>query len=410
MSWNFPGPIATVRSLGLCLLLVLAGCSGNDGQGADSEMEWLPSWATSIQGLEDKPDHQPPITLEGNTLRQFLWPTFSGETVRIQLSNEKGEAPLEISRVHLARAATGSDPGNSFGQIDASSDVALTFDGEAGVTIPPGQTAWSDPVDFPLRKIELTAISIQFGNRVPGELSTHPGSRATSYFAEGDRVSQPALPGAQTRDRWYLLNALEVMAPPEAFAIAVLGDSITDGYGVLNAFQRWPDFLTLAIEADPELAGRVSVLNFGMGANNLTISGPDQDSGLVRFERDVLPRDKIRYLVVLEGVNDIKFSGVQAKPIIDAYRQIVDRAHAAGITVYGSTITPMSENNPVRNVVNASIRNDGYFDAVIDLDAAIRDPVAPDNIAQEFDKDGLHPNVAGYEAMGRAVDLSLFKL
>lgn len=396
----------------ILLLGLFAGSVSGDmsgGTGSGPAMKWLPSWATSMQGLEDKPDHHPPITLAGSTLRQFVWPTFSGETVRIQFSNEKGETPLDIARAHIARADTADDPGNSSGRIDKATSVAFTFDDAAGVVIPPGQTVWSDPIDFSLRKMELTAISLRFGDRTPEELTTHPGSRTTSYFSAGDHVSQVDLPGAQTRDRWYIINALDVMAPSSAFAIAVLGDSITDGYGVMNAFQRWPDHLALAIDADPGLADTVSVLNFGMGANLLTLSSPDQDSGLARFERDVLPREGIRYLIVLQGVNDIKFGNVQAGSLIDAYRQIVSAANAAGITVYGSPITPMSENNANRNAVNHSIRNDGYFDAVIDLDAVLRDENAPDEFAPEYLNDGLHPNLAGYQAMGNSVNLDLFR-
>jgi lysophospholipase L1-like esterase len=247
---------------------------------------------------------------------------------------------------------------------------------------------------------------MQFGNAVPPEITGHPGSRTTSYIVAGDAVSQQGLAGAETRPRWYFIDAIEVMAPSDAYAIALLGDSITDGYGVLDQFARWPDFLTLAIQNDPRIADSRSVLNFGMGANNLTSSSMYQDSGVLRFQRDVPPRDKIKWLIVFEGINDI-IGGVQAEPIIAAYRQIIEQAHAEGILVYGSPITP---NGPsaVRTAVNDWIRTSGEFDEVIDLDAVIRDPNAVDNIAAMFNNDGLHPNIAGYEAMGNAVDLSLF--
>ncbi len=392
--------------------LPLAGAGGTaPGTGGSAGVvpgtfEWLPSWATTIQSTE--PNNLPPA-LGNNTLRQFVWPTVSGQEIRIQLSNEKGSGPVEIQKVHIARARTEANPGNSAGQIDATTDAAFTFGGSPSVTIPAGQTVWSDALAFNLQEIQLTAVTMQLGAAVPPEITGHPGARTTSYIANGDVVSQEALAGAQTRDRWYFINAIEVMAPAEAFAIAVLGDSITDGYGVLNQFARWTDFLTLAIQNDAQIAETRSVLNFGMGANNLTVSGQYQDSGVVRFGRDVVPRDKIKWLIVLEGINDIVYSNVQAQPIIDAYRLIIQQAHAEGILVYGSPITPTAQGNTaVRAQVNEWIRTSGEFDEVIDLESVIRDPNDANAILATFNNDGLHPSVAGYQAMGNSVDLSLF--
>lgn len=371
--------------------------------GVPASMEWLPSWATSIQSTE--PNNLPP-PLANNTLRQFVWPTVSGGQIRIQLSNEKGSGPVEIQKVHIAKAATQNDPANSGGQIDTATDAAFLFSGQPSVSIPAGQTVWSDALDYPLQEIQLTAITMQLGAAVPPEITGHPGARTTSYVSSGDVVAQQAMANAQTRDRWYFINAIEVMAPSDAYAIALLGDSITDGYGVLNRFARWSDFLTLAIQADPMIADTRSVLNFGMGANALTGSSQYQDAGVLRFERDVLPRAKIKWLIVFEGINDIN-GGALAQPLIDAYTQIIDKAHAQGILVYGSPITP---NGPsaVRSAVNEWIRTSGAFDRLIDFEAVIRDPNAPDNIAPMYNNDGLHPSIAGYEAMGNAVPLSLF--
>jgi lysophospholipase L1-like esterase len=375
---------------------------GSDG-GAAGGLEWLPSWATTIQRTE--PNNLPP-PLANTTLRQFVWPTVSGREIRIQLSNEKGTTPVDILQVHIAMALTQDNPANSGGQIDTSTDAAFTFNGVENVTIPAGQTVWSDALDFPLQEIRLTAVSMQFGGAVPVEITGHPGARTTSYVVNGDAVAQQGLAGAQTRDRWYFINAIEVMAPSDAYAIALLGDSITDGYGVLNQFSRWCDYMTLAIQNDARIADNRSVLNFGMGANNLTSSNTNQDAGVIRFERDVLTRDKIKWLVVFEGINDI-IGGVQAQPIIDAYRQIIQKAHEKGILVYGSPITP---NGPsaVRTAVNDWVRTSGEFDQVIDFDATIRDPNNVDAILPMYNNDGLHPSIAGYEAMGNSVDLSLF--
>ncbi|HTV22933.1 MAG TPA: GDSL-type esterase/lipase family protein [Polyangiaceae bacterium] len=378
--------------------------AGDAGGGVVGALEWLPSWATTIQSTE--PNNLPPA-LNNNTLRQFVWPTVSGQQIRIQLSNEKGSGPVDIQKVHIARAPTaGGTSGNSNGTIDPATDVAFTFSGAPNVTIPPGQTVWSDPLDYSLQEITLNAVTMQLGANVPPEITGHPGSRETSYIANGDAVTQQGLAGAQTRDRWYFINAIEVMAPSDAFAIAALGDSITDGYGVLNQFGRWPDIMTLAIQNDPRIADNRSVLNFGMGANTLTSSSQYQDAGRLRFERDVLTRDKIKWLIVFEAINDIN-GGTQAQPIINAYSEIIQLSHDKGILVYGVTITPNGA-NAVRDAVNNWIRTSGEFDAVIDFDALIRNPNDPNSIQPNFNNDGLHPSLAGYEAMGNSVDLSLF--
>lgn len=378
--------------------------SGGTGTGG---LTWLPSWATTIQSTET--GNLPTTPLANNTLRQFVWPTVSGQQIRIQLSNERGATPVDIQKVHIAMALTQADPGNSGGQVDPATDLAFTFNGMASVTIPAGETVWSDALDFPLQEIKLTAVTMQLGAGVPTAITGHPGARTTSYIASGDEVAQQSLTVAETRDRWYFINAIEVMAPSEAYAIAVLGDSITDGFGVLNRFARWTDFLTLAIQNDAQIADNRSVLNFGMGANNLTVSGAFQDSGEVRFGRDVLPRDKVKWLIVLEGINDIVYSNVQAQPIIDAYGRIIEQAHEQGILVYGGTITPTNQGSAtIREEVNTWIRTSGAFDEVIDFAATIGDPGDANAILPMYNNDGLHPNDAGYEAMGNAVDLSLF--
>jgi len=380
---------------------------GGTGQGGDAE-EWLPSWATSIQRTEES--NLPP-PLAATTLRQFIWPTFSGSQIRLQLSNEKGSSPVVIERVHVARA------GAAAGEIEPDTDTELLFSGVPQVTIPPNATIWSDPADFMLEELTKTAISIHFTS-VPTEITGHPGSRSTSYIASGNLVSEAALPGAQTRDRWYFIDTLEVMAPADAYAIAALGDSITDGYGILNDFARWPDFLTLALKNDATLSGRVAVLNFGMGANSLLAGNGFQDSGLVRFERDVLGRSKIRWLIVLHGVNDVGNQSDLAlvDRVTAAYQEIAERGREAGILVYGSPLLPFKNHSyaggqalTIRSQINDWVRTSGAFDQVLDLAAAVADPADPEQLLAAFSNDGLHPSRAGYEAMGNAVDLSLFR-
>lgn len=384
-----------------------AGASaGGGGAGpAPSEMEWLPSWGTTLQRTEDS--NEPP-PLAGKTLRQFIWPSYTGSEIRIELSNERGNGPVEMSKVHIAHA----EPLGQ-GRIDASTDAAFTFGGSESVTIPQGERVWSDPLTFDFQEMQPMAVSILFGASAPADVTGHPGARTTSYIANGDVVSEAGISG-ETRDRWYYLRMVDVMAPADAYAVAVLGDSITDGYGVLNEFARWPDFLNVAINEDPMIADKVSVLNFGMGANSLTSGNADMDAGTERFERDVLGRqDKIRWLIVLIGVNDLIYGNVQAGPITAAYQSIVDQSHAAGILVFGSPITPFSSHTQgaplgVRTQVNDWVNTSGVFDAVVDLAAAVADPGNAEQLNPPMSNDGLHPNTAGYEAMGNTVDLTLF--
>jgi lysophospholipase L1-like esterase len=389
-----------------------AGAGGSAGTGGSAgspgTLEWLPSWATTIQRTETS--NKPMTALGGNTLRQFVWPTVSGSQVRIQLSNERGNGPVDIAKVHIAMAKTSSDPNNSMGAIDAATDKAFTFGGMPNVTIPVGQTVWSDAVDFSLQEIKLTAVSIQFGATVPSDITGHPGARTTSYIANGDAVATETISSVETKERWYFINAIEVMAPADAFAIALLGDSITDGYGTLNDFSRWSDFLTLELKKDPARATTRSVLNFGMGANTLTGTvGGDQDPGTERFKRDVLKRDKIKWLVVMEGVNDINATPpTPTNTLTAAYQDIVTQAEAKGIEVFISPITPMNAANATRTAVNQWIRASANYNAGVDLDMAIRDPNNVDNTLAQYKNDDLHPNKAGYKAMGESIDLTLF--
>ena len=391
--------------------------TGTSTTGGTPSMEWLPSWATSIQLTEDR--NAPTESLANKTLRQFVYPTYSGNQIRIQLSNEKGTGPVEISKVHIAKAQQlGS------GAIDASTDVAFSFSGSASVTIPVGETVWSDPLEFDLQAMQPMAVTMLLGATVPGNtgITGHPGARTNSYLANNDVVSEASISGSKY-ERWYFINAIEVMAPAEAFAIVAFGDSITDGYGVHDAFQRWPDYLTAAIKQDPDLKDLVSVLDAGNGGNSLLSGDGYIDAGVDRVPRDILARPKVKHVVVLFGVNDIlygTFPGGTAQGMADAivggYQDIVDACHGAGVKVYGSPITPFGANdsdsnkNSARTLVNQAVLAGAIFDGVIDFATVlVQSGSNPEAIQQSLNNDGLHPNTLGYEAMANAVDLGLFK-
>ena len=374
------------------------------------EDAWLGTWGTAVQRTE--PRNLPPVALSGTTLRQIVRPSVGGGRMRLHLSNVFGDAPVVLTDVRVA-ASLGE------GVIYPATDAALSFDGRPGITIPPGGSVVSDPLVYDLAARTDLAITMHVVSISDSVVTGHPGSRTTSYIAEGNGVSAPALPDATRTDHWYIIEGIDVERSGEA--VAILGDSITDGRGSgTNEQNRWPDVLADRLGANPA-TDDVAVLNMGVGGNCVLRAclGP---SALDRFERDVIDRAGVTSLVVLEGVNDIGGSPPDrsahvAQDLIAAYREMSDRARAHGIRVYGATILPFGESfydspehEAARQTVNDWIRTSGAFDAVIDLDAALRDPDAPTMLRQDADTgDHLHPNEAGHRQIGEAIDLTLFE-
>lgn len=350
--------------------------------------------------------------LSGNTLRQALRVSIGGSQLRLHLSNQYGHSPLVVRAASLAHYA-GS------GRIETGSGRAILFDGQAGVTIPAGGTVVSDPLTFELEPMADLALTTWLGD-VPDDLTGHPGSRTTSYIAPGHALDDPSMAGAVTTDHWYVMTGIDVVAPGAA-GVTILGNSITDGRGsTTNGNDRWPDMLSRRLRANPGTE-RVAVLNQGIGGNCVIRSclGP---TGMDRFERDILDPPGVRWVIVYEGVNDI--GGVRgaaasdsiARSLIESYRVMIRQAHARGLRIYGATLLPFAgsgygsiEHEAARNTVNRWIRESGEFDAVIDFDAALRDPDDPTRLRPEADTgDHLHPNAEGYRLMAEAIDLSLF--
>ncbi|WP_437736830.1 SGNH/GDSL hydrolase family protein [Sorangium sp. So ce1335] len=392
------------------------GTGGSPGEGGGGgtpgDARWVGTWSTGPQLTE--PHNNPPAEpgLANNTLRQVIYTSIGGSSVRLLLSNEFGDGPVTMQSVHVADSTTADG-------IAAGTDTALTFDGSPSVTIPVGQAVFSDPVDYDLKPISKLAVTIRFGS-VPAGITGHPGSRTTSYIQAGDGVSAATLTSPVTTDHWYYITGLDVMAGPEASALVVLGDSITDGRGsTTNGNNRWPDFLSRRLRANPETA-QVAVLNLGIGGNTV-LSGGLGPTAKARFQRDVLDQRGARYLIIYEGVNDIGNAAAGSGPtvadgLIDAFGEFIDKAHEKGMLVYGIPILPFNGHNyystereAARQEVNEWIRTSGEFDAVIDLDAVVRDPSDPSKLQDSLDdNDWLHLNPTGYETMADAVDLSLF--
>lgn len=375
---------------------------------------WVSSWAAAQIPVDSK--DALPIG-QDLTLRQLVRITSGGGAIRLRISNAFGNAPLEIRGVHIAKASSLASS-----QIDVATDKPVTFNGAADVTIPAGADYLSDPLAIGVSNFTTLAVSIHFAG-LPQRQTGHPGSRATSYFAPGNQLGDADLRDARTVDRWYYLDGIDVAPSNAPAGIAVVGDSIVDGHGVVsNTNTRWTDYLA------ERLKGRLAVLNVGIGSNCLAEScvGPTVPA---RLDRDVLSRSGVRYVIVLEGVNDLGMLTRDAPVSAEAHRasvqrmigalaQATKRAHERGIKLIGATIMPYggsgyyhpsAANDADRAAVNAWIRKPGNVDAVIDFDALMRDPAHPNKLKREFDSgDGLHPSPAGYRFMGTIVPLSLF--
>ncbi|WP_419815304.1 SGNH/GDSL hydrolase family protein [Glacieibacterium sp.] len=388
--------------------------------GALAKDHWVAGWATSLQAPEER-NRVADADLTDATLRQVVRLTIGGSKLRVIVSNAFGTEPLRVDAVHIGLS---SDPATS--RIAAGSDRALTFDGSPAVIIPAGASYRSDPVDLAVPALGSVAITVHYPTAPVGQ-TTHTGSHATSYLIAGNHVADDVLTGAKPVERWLQMAGVEVAAAPDARAIVTFGDSITDGHGATtNGNDRWPDRLAERLKA-ASASRNIAVLNHGIGGNRLLREGTGP-SALARFDRDVLAQSGVRYVVVLEGVNDIGTLTREASAgpaehtalvarAIGVYRQIITRAHDHGIKAYGATILPYSgagyysaAGDADRQAINAWIRAPGNFDAVIDFDAATRNPARPEQMRAEFDSgDHLHPSPAGYRAMGDVIPLKLFR-
>ncbi|ORX76934.1 lipolytic enzyme, G-D-S-L family [Anaeromyces robustus] len=379
---------------------------------AADEVSYTGTWSASQYFNGDLPD----IDLQNNTLRQFLRVSIPGEEIRFHFSNLYGKEELELKSVHVAKSG-----GQGTGKILVDTDTEITFNGKSAVTIPAYSEVISDTLPFAISTFDELAITIYYG-KIPEDFTGHAGSRTRSFIELGNAVSKETFTDEHSFVRWYTIAAIDVVDNEKKYeALLCYGDSITDGRGSTNDKQnRWPDVLAEKLQSNPATQ-HIAVLNGGIGATTLYgESTPKSPTGLGRFEKDVAEQTNVKYMIVLYGVNDILFNGIDAKTLINAYKELIKKAHAIGITIYGSPILPFKtqadyteEKNEVKETVNAWIKNtpasEGGFDAVIDLASVVADP----NDEMVFnpdlcDNDGLHPNYLGHNAMGNVADLSLF--
>ncbi|PYY14606.1 MAG: GDSL family lipase [Acidobacteria bacterium] len=388
-----------------------------------TQTHWVASWAASQQLAEPR-NSLGPDDLSDATLRQVVHLSIGGAEVRVHLSNRFGKMPLRFTSVHIARAASAASE-----KIVAGSDKTLSFSGNSDVTIPAGADYVSDSVPFSVPALSEVAITLH-ADAFPAEQTGHPGSRATSYLAHGDLVAATEIPNSKKIEHWYFIAGIDVHAVPGVASVVALGDSITDGHGATtDGNDRWPDVLAKRLESSRPKKS-IAVLNEGIGGNRLLHDGTGPNA-LARFDHDVLAQAGVRYLIVLEGINDIGTLTRDADVpdaehealvhrMIAAYEQIITRARTDGIKVIGATILPFvgsgyyhpgQKTEDDREAANRWIRVPGHFDAVVDFDKVTRDPEHPDRLLPAFDSgDHLHPSPAGYRAMADAVPVSLLDL
>ena len=422
--------IAAVLGFGLAALAPVAA----------AQDQWVSTWAASPQGprlvfprvatppappagqANGNPPPPPvfpaPPTIDNQTVRMIVHTSIGGSRVRVQLSNAFGTTALQVGAAHVALRDKDS-------AIAVGSDRPLTFSGRPSATIPPAAEILSDPVDLNVPKLSDLVISLY----IPVEATTptiHLTGLHTTYISQpGDFTGAASIADPKTTQLWYWISAVDVMAPRKAGAIVAFGDSITDGAtSTPDTNRSWPSQLAERLAANKSTAN-VAIINEGISGNRLLNDGAGV-SALARFDRDVLSHPGVKWLIVLEGINDIGIGGrpgaqppdaVTVDDLIGAHKQIIERAHAHGVKVIGATLTPYvgaayatEQGEGMREALNNWIRTSGAYDAVIDFDKAVQDPANPKQILAKYNiRDKLHPNDDGYKAMADAVNLALFK-
>jgi lysophospholipase L1-like esterase len=388
----------------------------------DNTVRWVGTWAASPAGLADTPS-----PFDDQTVRLIVHTSLGGNQVRVRISNTFGTTPLVIGAAHIALRDRGA-------AIVAATDRPLTFGGHALVVVPAAAVVLSDAANLAVPPQADLAVSLYLP-KLTTETTTHPLSLQTSYVSPpGDFAGAIDLVGGTTIPRWPFLTGVDVAASTRAGAIIALGDSITDGASsTTDANRRWPNLLVKRLQSRPDLK-HLAVLNQGVSGNRIlhptetqfgNLFGP---AGLARFDRDVVAQPGAEYVIVLLGINDIGHPGASAPPeeavsaadIIAGHRQFIVRAHQAGLRIFGATLTPFQETTlpgfyspekeVTRQAVNTWIRTSGEFDAVIDFDAALRDPAHPSRMLPAYDGgDHLHPSDAGMQALANAFPLHLLK-
>ncbi len=393
---------------------------------------WIATWAASPEPTAPDPN-EPLLNIEDQTVRERVRVSIGGAQICIRLSNEYGSAPLLVGS---ATVGAPTDPTS----VKPGSIQTVTFGGRNSVTIPAGAPILSDPLAFPVTSGAEISISLYFPKRVATPTLHSLALKRAVVSQHGDHTRAEKVEDGAATESSILVNAVLVPAQPSHRLVVAFGDSVTDGdRSTVDADHNWPSDLIRRLGKTPG-GSKVAVVNEGIVGNRLLNDcflvsvGCFGVSALARFDRDALALPGVTHIVLLEGINDIGFPGAKlggsylADPadvrspedLIDAYHQLISRAHSHGVKLIGATITPFEDvvvpdyysesKETFRQTVNKWIRTSGSFDGVIDFDAVLRDPDHPSRLLPRFaSKDRLHPNDLGYQGMADAIDLSLFK-
>jgi lysophospholipase L1-like esterase len=413
------------RRFSLCLLPLLAIFYFNTNIviAAMPQDHWVGTWAASPMAAKNsgakfgvqRDEHNLPGT-DGTTLREIVHISIGGPSVRVIFTNEFGLDPLTIGAAQIALSAGG-------GNITAGSATPLTFGGKSSIIIPPGTLMVSDSVALKVAPFSDLAVSLFLPDQPVNQLTFHPFADQTSYLVPGNVVSAASLDSPTPFFTWDFLKGVDVTADSKAASIVTFGDSITDGaHSTRDANARWPDVLARRLQANKKTAD-LGILNQGIGGNRVLhdTTGP---SALARFDRDVLAQAGVKYLVIMESINDIghataptnPYDVVTAEDLIVGLSQLATRAHTHGVKVIGATLTPFvgagyqsPAGEEMRQAINKWIRTTNQLDGVIDFDKVTTDPTHPGMFLPLDDSgDHLHPGDAGYKTMGDSINLNLF--
>ena len=378
---------------------------------------WVGTWAAAPLRETNSSGTIGADGTEGTTLREIVHVSLGGPEIRVVLTNEFGVEPLTLSAATIATSAGG-------GSIAAGSSVPLTFSGSSTVTIPPGALIVSDPALLKIAPLSDLAVSLYLPVQPASELTLHSFADQTNYEVPGNAVTSTSLTTPKEFYSWKFLKGVDVETDADSKAIVTFGDSITDGaHSTRDKNLRWPDILAQRLQANKKTA-KLSVLNEGIGGNRILHDGAGPNA-LARFDRDVLAQAGVKYVVILEAINDIGQAArldnphdiVTADELIAAYSQMARRAHTHGIKIIGATLTPYvgagyasPKGEAIRQALNQWIRTTKELDGFVDFDKATSDPSNPSVFSSTADSgDHLHPGDGGYKAMGESIDLKLFE-
>ena len=397
----FVANFASMMKRLLVLLMVFCAIST-----VSSAQNWVGTWATAPQTVVRSfmPYNN---CMTNRSVRQVVKVSIGGDVIRLKLSNIYSMQPVEIRSIYIAHAKDSSD-------IDAKTAQYFKFGNSYKTVIPAGKQIVSDALKFNLRNLERVAITINYTS-APEIPTVHMGSRTTSYIMKGVTNAHSNFAKAFRENHWYNISGIDVYTMSNNMsAIAIIGNSITDGKcSTDNAQNRWPDVMSEMLQLKHKITNQ-GVLNLGIGNNRVTVPGGFGALAKERFDRDILMQSGVKKVVIFEGVNDIGAarsgsSETVARQIIESIQGMVKKAKARKMKVYLGTITPFKGagyyshfHEAARLYVNDWIRSQAKnVDGILDFAKLLQDPNDDRRMKREYaSNDWLHPNPAGYKAMG----------